>query len=446
MAEPKLTVGILTEKRIKFALFGDFTTQSLPGIFNGPYTAEISNGKIKIANKSNSQLFESGIIFTPSLPADESFLINDVIIGVKFHWERKEKQSFRGSIQFIIEDDKITVINVVHIEEYLKSVISSEMSSKSSLNLLKAHAVISRSWLLAQIETAKIKKDLSLEQKGMVISDTEIIRWYDREDHQNFDVCADDHCQRYQGITKFFTDSAFAAVEETRGLVMKYGDEICDARFSKSCGGISEPFENVWENTHHPYLVDIIDYKFEPDGYNLDFSVEKNAIKWIDGDPHAYCNTNDSAILSQVLLQYDRETSDFFRWKVVYSQEKVKELLKKRLDFDGGDIIDMIPVQRGKSSRLIKLKIKGTGKEIVIGKELEIRRALSDSHLYSSAFYVEKKNIIDGVPQVFVLHGAGWGHGAGLCQIGAAVMAERGFQFDEILTHYYKSVDLVKLY
>ncbi len=446
MDEPLISVGILTDTVINFTCYGDYYTNNQEDFFSGIFQASVKHGKLVVEGPGKKLMDDNSIVFTPNSPETEHFMIKDVVIGVQFHWERKEKENFKGSLKLLRKGDKVTAINIINIEEYLKSVISSEMSAKSSMALLKAHAVISRSWLLSQIEQAKTKGSLTAGEKGMIVSEDEILRWYDREDHDDFDVCADDHCQRYQGITKIFTDSARKAVEETSGLVMKYGQEICDARFSKACGGISEGFENVWEGKKVPYLSKVLDYKFEPDDFDTDLTKEASAVKWIKGSPVAYCNTSDKAVLSQVLLHYDQETIDFYRWKIELKQEKIKELLKKKMGLDLGDIINITPLQRGDSGRIYKLRIDGSRKSVTIGKELEIRRALSDSHLYSSAFIVDALDVNEGVPGRFVLRGAGWGHGVGLCQIGAAVMAEKGFSFDEILLHYYKGVDLVKIY
>ncbi len=442
--EPLVNVGILSEKKISFELHGDFKVYGFKQTFSGSFSAESIDNKI-LCRKGSEKIETSGeIIFEPGNPLQESFLIKDVTIGVKFHWERKEKERFSGALKLILENGKVTAINILPIENYLVSVISSEMSEKCSMQLLKAHAIISRSWLLAQIEKSKEEKksDFQIEFK----SEEELIRWYDREDHRLFDVCADDHCQRYQGITKIFTDSTRRAVKQTSGIVLMSENKICDARYSKSCGGISESFENVWEPVKFSYLTSIIDYKFEPDNFNLDFSNELNAIKWIKGNPSAYCNTNDKKILSQILLEYDQETSDFYRWKVSYSQKEMSELIKKKSGIDFGDIIDLIPVKRGTSARLVKMKIVGNKKTLTIGKELEIRRLLSASHLYSSAIVIEKFDLVEGIPQRFLIYGAGWGHGVGLCQIGAAVMAARGHMFDEILLHYFKDSKLKKIY
>ncbi|KAA0259146.1 MAG: SpoIID/LytB domain-containing protein, partial [Chlorobiota bacterium] len=444
--EPLISVGILTDTVINFTCYGDYYTNNQEDFFSGIFQASVKHGKLVVEGSGKKLVDENSLVFTPNSPETEHFMIKDVVIGVQFHWERKEKENFKGSLKLLRKGDKVTAINIINIEEYLKSVISSEMSAKSSMALLKAHAVISRSWLLSQIEQSKSKGNLTAAEKGMIVSDEEVLRWYDREDHEDFDVCADDHCQRYQGITKIFTDSARKAVEETSGLVMKFGQEICDARFSKACGGISEAFENVWEGKKVPYLSRVIDYKFEPEDFDTDLTKEQNSVKWISGNPEAYCNTDDKAILSQVLLHYDQETIDFYRWQTELTQAKIQELLKNKMGIDLGVVLRMIPLHRGESGRIYSLKIEGSRKSITIGKELEIRRALSDSHLYSSAFIVETLDVVDGVPGKFLLRGAGWGHGVGLCQIGAAVMAEKGFSFDEILLHYYRGIDLVKIY
>ncbi len=444
--EPEINVGILTRRKIDFELHGDFKSYGMKQTFSGRFSAELSGGRIICTSGADRLEITDEIFFEPTDPAFESFLLKDVTIGVKFHWERDEKQRFKGKLKLIIDGDNITAINIIGIEDYLASVISSEMNAKSSLHLLKAHAIISRSWLLAQIEKRKVLKEDKTQYSHTMNTDTEQIKWYDREDHLLFDVCADDHCQRYQGMTKIFTDVVLQAIKQTSGIVLTAGDNICDARYSKSCGGITESFENVWEPIRYKYLSSVFDYKFEPENYNIDFSDENNTVKWIKENPSAFCNTSDKKILAQVLPDFDQETTDFFRWKVEYLQQQLKGLIFEKSGIDFGDILDLIPIERGFSSRLIKLKIVGSKRTLVIGKELEIRRTLSKSHLYSSAFVVEKSDIKDGVPQKFVLYGAGWGHGVGFCQIGGAVMAAKGYQFDEILLHYFNGAKLKKIY
>jgi SpoIID/LytB domain protein len=444
--EPKINVGILTERKINFDLYGEYRIEGLNQIFSGRFSAELINEKILCKRGNETFEFPNDVSFEPVDPGIESFLIKDVIIGVKFHWERKEKLRFAGILHIIKDKGKLTAINVISIEQYLASVISSEMNAKASLQLLKAHAILSRSWLLAQLEKSKLLKKEKVKPRAEFLSENELIKWYDREDHKNFDVCADDHCQRYHGITKIVSEVARQAIELTRGIVMTDDDKICDARYSKSCGGITESFGNVWEPIHLEYLTPVVDYKYEPDYFDLNFADEMNAVKWIKGNAPAFCNVHDTKILSQVLVDYDQDTKEFYRWKVEYSQLELQELIYSKTHMEFGDIIDLIPLERGDSARIIKLKIKGTKKEFIFGKELEIRRILSRTHLYSSAFVVEKNEIVNEIPQKFTLYGAGWGHGVGLCQIGAAYMASKGYQFDEILFHYFTGIRLKKIY
>jgi stage II sporulation protein D len=443
--EPVISVGILSDRQVNFELYGDFSIQGFKQKFSGRFSAELNGDRIICKSAKDKIEISNEIIFEPGDIAVDSFLIRDVPIGKQFHWQRKRTQRFSGLLKFLKDGDIVWVINIVSVSQYLKSVISSEMSAKSSLQLLKAHAIVSRSWLLAQIDKLKSSEGKN-EGNYLYQTDTEIIKWQDRGEHLLFDVCADDHCQRYQGISKISTENTTNAVEQTKGIVLMFGGKICDARYSKSCGGISESFENVWEPVKHEYLSSVVDYKFELENYNLDFSSEVNARKWILSNPAAFCNTNDERILGQVLVDYDRETKDFYRWKVEYSQKEITELINKKSGIDYGNILDLVPLERGDSARLIKLKIVGTKKEMLIGKELEIRRILSSTHLYSSAFVVNKEGDEKGVPQKFIICGAGWGHGVGLCQIGAAVMASRGYQFDEILLHYFKGAKLKKIY
>ncbi len=441
--EPLISVGILTDKQIEFELYGDFNSVGIRKTFSGKFTAELLNNKIVFKQASEKLEVSNEIIFEPQEVRLESFLLKNVIVGNKFHWQRKENQRFMGSLKIIKGNGQITAINILPVEDYLTSVISSEMSVKSSIEALKAYAIISRSWLFSQI-----KKSTSSNRKNKTEfnSEMEHLKWYNREEHKLYEVCNDDHCQRYYGITKIFSGVASQAIEFTRGIVLKYNDEICDARYSKCCGGISEPYENVWEPVKHDYLTSVIDYKFEPESYETDLNIEKNAVKWIKGHPSAFCNTTDKNVLSQILVDYDQVTKDFFRWEVEYSQEEISGLIFEKSGIEFGNIIDLVPIERGASGRLNKLMIKGEKKTLTIGKELEIRKFLSPTHLYSSAIVIDKVGGDKGIPRRFIIHGAGWGHGVGLCQIGAAVMAAKGYMFDEILLHYFSGVKLKKIY
>lgn len=444
MNEPEIRIGILTSKEIRFDLYGDFSVPGFQKRLSGQFIARLKDEKIRIFQNDKEILSSNEIVFSPDDIETESFLLRDVVIGINFHWERKENQRFRGTLKFIMEKDLISAVNIIPIEEYLVSVISSEMSANSSLELLKAHAIVSRSWLLAQLD--KQQKSKNAKPVSEIKTEEEVIRWYDREDHLNYDLCADDHCQRYQGVSKIINDNALNAIEATRGLVLLYDNHICDTRYSKCCGGMTESFESVWEDVRHHYLSPVTDYKFELDGVDYDLTDNKLAEQWIKSNPHAYCNTTDPRILSQILVDFDRPTDNFFRWKLEFTQEELSRIIKDKSGIDFGLIKDLIPILRGYSGRIIKLKIVGQKRELIIGKELEIRKTLSHSHLYSSAFYVEKKNIVNGIPQNFILYGAGWGHGVGLCQIGAAVMGEKGYGFDEILIHYFNGAKIQKIY
>ena len=443
MNEPQLKIGIMYEPAIEFILNGNYILKETGEAVVGKNSVSYTNGKILL---NGLALPGSSFLLEPEDYETASFDLLNVTIGIKFHWERKENQKFKGSLQFLVENEKLTAINVLSLEDYLLSVISSEMSATSSLELLKAHAVISRSWLLAQVLKGKQLEQSKEKYQSIYDTPEAYIRWYDREDHTHFDVCADDHCQRYQGITRQTSQLVAKAIDETRGLCLMYKGNVCDARFYKSCGGITELFEKTWEPVNHPYLQAIVDNPQTPAGYNMDLTNEKAADHWIRTSPEAFCNTHDKKVLSQVLNDYDQETTDLYRWKVVYSQEKISELISRKTGKDFGAIIDLVPVERGNSGRLIKLKIVGSKLTLTIGKELQIRKVLSESHLYSSAFVVDRNNIQNGVPGEFVLTGAGWGHGVGLCQIGAAMMGEKGYSYKEILNHYFKGAELKPLY
>lgn len=444
--QPNVNVGIVSGQKIHFSL-------------NKPYLAkgEMVTGEQEVAFSEGGILWNgnqySSLTFHPQ-SADASFSLSDVTIGVNFHWERKETQTFLGTLHFVVESDKICAINELPVERYLESVISSEMSATSSLELLKAHAVISRSWLLAQMKKRREVAESGNNFFSFVKKDDRLIRWYDREDHTIFDVCADDHCQRYQGITKETSPHVAEAIRQTKGQILMDGDDICDARFSKCCGGVTEEFQYCWEDTPKNYLCSVRDIIQGVKSVGSaapaplpSLQDEAAADAWIRSNPPAFCNTTDKKILSQVLNDYDQETADFYRWKVTLTQEKLKQLLDEKLKMNFGDILDLQAEERGKSGRISKLRIVGTEKTFVIGKELEIRRALSDTHLYSSAFVVDRCDIDEkGVPQRFDIIGAGWGHGVGLCQIGAAVMGEEGFDYDAILLHYYQGAEIKKVY
>ena len=437
--EPEVKVGIVSGQKIHFSLNKPYLAKGETVI--GEQEVEFSEGGVLWNGNQYSSL-----TFHPQ-SADASFSLSDVTIGVNFHWERKETQTFLGTLRFVVESDKICAINELPVEKYLESVISSEMSATSSLELLKAHAVISRSWLLAQMKKRRDVAESGNNFFSFTKKEDMLIRWYDREDHTIFDVCADDHCQRYQGITKETSPHVAEAIRQTKGQVLLDGDEICDARFSKCCGGVTEEFQYCWEDTPKNYLTAVRDIALGIESTLPNLTNEEEAEKWIRFNPPAFCNTQDKRILSQVLNDYDQETVDFYRWKVTLTQEKLQQLIADRLKMNLGSILDMKSVERGTSGRISKLQIIGTEKTFTIGKELEIRRTLSDSHLLSSAFIVDKYDIDEqGVPQRFELIGAGWGHGVGLCQIGAAVMGEEGYLYDAILLHYYQGAEIKKLY
>ena len=434
--EPRVSVGIVTANEIVFSLHQPYNENGTT--VSGKQSVSYENGAIVWNGKRYKEL-----VFQPE-EAGASFSLEDVTIGVNFHWERKETQTFLGILRFAIEGTAMWAINELPVERYLESVISSEMSATSSLRLLEAHAVISRSWLLAQIENRRSAKMEQTSLYSCITGKDKMIKWYDRQDHTLFDVCADDHCQRYQGITKETSPHVAVAIQHTRGQVLMSEGKICDARFSKCCGGAMEEFQYCWENSPKPYLKAIGD---TPEKTIPDLTVEANAEEWIRTSPDSFCNTTDKNILSQVLNDYDQETTDFYRWRVDYTQEEISQLINSKLNIDFGQIMDLIPIERGKSARLCQLKIVGTKQTLIIGKELEIRRALSPSHLYSSAFVVDKEDVnAEGIPALFHIIGCGWGHGVGLCQIGAAVMGEKGYNYDQILVHYYPGADLKELY
>lgn len=434
--EPEVSVGIVSGQRMAFTLNTPYAAKG--ELIEGRQAVEFSEGGILWRGNQYREL-----LFTPQ-GEGASFSLEDVAIGVNFHWERRETQTFRGSLRLVVEADAITAINQLPVEAYLESVISSEMRATSSVELLKAHAVISRSWLLAQMRKRQESKGGGNNFFSFVKKEDELVRWYDREDHTIFDVCADDHCQRYQGITRQGSPRVAEAVAATRGQVLAHGGEICDARFSKCCGGVTEEFQYCWDNTPRPYLVAL---RCGTGAMPPDLTVEANAERWIRSAPDAYCYTQDKRVLRQVLNDYDQETPDFYRWHVSYEQDELAALIAKKTGMDFGQILDLVPLERGRSGRICRLRIVGTERTFTIGKELEIRRTLSETHLYSSAFVVDKAGTLPGgIPARFDLTGAGWGHGVGLCQIGAAMMGERGCKYDEILLHYYQGASIERMY
>jgi SpoIID/LytB domain protein len=441
--EPQLRVGIMYENEISFEFNGAYILLQNNKEYSGEQKVVYLDGKISF---DGMDFLSDELVFYPKRYEQGSVDLLGVTIGIEFHWERKEDQRFKGAVQFICEAEKLTAINILSLEDYLVSVISSEMSATSSLELLKAHAVISRSWLMAQVIKGEELQKSDTQYQSIIETEDSYIRWYDREDHVNFDVCADDHCQRYQGITKQSTQLVVEAIEATRGLVLISDGKICDARFSKCCGGVAETFENVWEPENHKYLQAVIDNPQAPKGYDMNLTDEAAANRFIRKSPEAFCNTTDKEILSQVLNDYDQETMDFYRWRIEYTQEEIAELVERKTGKEFGQILDLVPGERGESGRLITLEIVGSKRTLTIGKELEIRKVLSESHLYSSEFVVDKVDVENAVPAKFVLIGAGWGHGVGLCQIGAAVMGAKGYKHDEILLHYFRGAELEKRY
>lgn len=437
MDAPVINVGILTQKAIEFVFNEEYVHTETGMFLTGEQRVLWVNGKIVYNGKLYTELF-----FEPTAHT-ATFDLKGVTIGVDFHWQRQENQRFKGALNLVANEQGIVAINQIDIEEYLTSVISSEMSANASKELLRAHAVISRSWLLAQVEKNFNIVDSATSYKSCYRDDKSLIRWYDREDHEIFDVCADDHCQRYQGVTRASNPIVREVIKETRGEVLMDGEGICDARFSKCCGGVTEKFENCWEPVPHSYLTALRD---GPETSYPDLTDEREAVKWIHTFPDAFCNTTDKEILGQVLNNYDQETVDFYRWKVTYTQQELSDLIHRKTDMDFGQILDLVAVERGASGRIIRLKIVGARRTFTIGKELEIRRTLSETHLYSSAFTIDKEYVQSDIPSRFILTGAGWGHGVGLCQIGAAVMGAKGYTYRQILNHYFPGAEIERRY
>ncbi len=434
--QPKITVGIMDRQaEVNVSLDGNLRVDGF-GPVSGQFSGKAEKGLIVLFDEAHCEITRSSLIKLIA-SKDSKFTLFNVTIGKRFHWERKEDQTFQGDLILQThKDGTVSAINEIPLEDYLKSVISSEMSVEAPIEFLKAHAILSRSWLLVAIDRKKKAEEPSISAPVGKIIEGEVIRWYDREDHDLFDVCADDHCQRYQGITKIISNQAQEAAQETRGMVITHQDQICDARYSKACGGLTEEFATGWDDKRVPYLTSISDASIP----HPPIKTEKEASAWILSEPEAYCNTKDTYLLEKILANFDRETKEFFRWRVEYSRKELEEILRQKSGFDFGTLKEITPLHRGPSGRVSRLKIVGSKRSLVVGKELEIRNWLSRSHLYSSAFVatVEDDRII--------FHGAGWGHGVGLCQIGAAIMATRGFSAEGILKHYFRGVKIQKIY
>jgi SpoIID/LytB domain protein len=434
--EPKITVGIMDRlTQVSGRLDGNFWVDEF-GPFSGKFSAKATGGFIVFTDETLREVCRSKLIQITARE-DSLFTLFNVTIGNRFHWERTEDQTFQGSLILQIRDGgAITAINEISLEDYLTSVVSSEMASTAPMEFLMAHAILARSWLLAALDRKREVTGTPKPTEQPNGKEGEVMRWYDRQDHDLFDVCSDDHCQRYQGITKILSKRAGEAVHETCGMAMTYQDKICDARYSKACGGLTEQFDTAWGDKRIPYLESIPDAPTSPHLIRTEEEVQR----WILSEPEAYCNTKDEALLERILPDFDRETKSFFRWRVEYSRKELEEILREKSGFDFGTLKEILPLQRGPSGRISRLKIVGSKKSMVVGKELEIRRWLSKSHLYSSAFVV----IVEG--DRFILRGAGWGHGVGLCQVGAAVMATKEFSAEEILKHYFRGVEIRKIY
>ena len=437
-SEPKIKVALLQsspEARLK--LTGSFFLPDGHTV-TGELSARAANGQVILSDSKGLEIIrQNEILLSPDVSAKTFFTVSNVKIGIDFHWQRIQEQSFRGGLLLTANNaDTFHLINIIPLEEYLASVISSEMSAEAPLEFLKAQAVTARSWLLAML--AKKKSTKALPEK----KDDEILVWQDVNDHQAFDVCADDHCQRYQGITRIISDQVARAIDATRGTFLTSADQICDARYYKCCGGRTDVFSSAWESESPPYLQSIVDSNLS----HPPVSSETDAVDWLISTPPAYCNTTDKALLARILPAFDQETPNFYRWQVTYTRQELEAILKKKSGIDFGELQHIIPVERGPSGRIYKLKITGSKKAIIVGKELEIRRWLSESHLYSSAFVVVSEHAADGGIQHFIFHGGGWGHGVGLCQIGAAVMADKGHKAEEILAHYFTGAGIEKLY
>jgi len=435
--EPKIKVALLQNyNEAQIALNGRFSFADGSAI-EGQFTVRVDKGFVLLIDSSETERIRQKEILLAA--ADEtSFTVSDVKIGIDFHWQRSQEQSFRGNLFLsVCSDSSFNLINEIALEDYLESVISSEMSARAPLEFLKAQAITARSWLVAMLAKKK-----TVRSHSALTNENEIVVWQDVNDHRGFDVCADDHCQRYQGITRIISENVHTAIKDTRGFFLVYAGEICDARYYKSCGGQTEIFSTAWEDKSPDYLKSVTDDV----GQHLPIQSEAQAKEWLTGRPRAYCNTKDKELLGRILPAFDQETPDFYRWQVIYRRQSLEEIIRKKSGIDFGTLQNIIPLERGPSGRIHKLKIEGSKRVVVVGKELEIRRWLSPSHLLSSAFVVSAERTATGEISRFILSGGGWGHGVGLCQIGAAVMATEGFKAEEILAHYFTGAQIQKLY
>lgn len=439
--EPEINVGVIEGVRELQGRFNGQFRLDDGRMFTGPFSVGTAEGRVIFTDQQGARIGRrEELCFKPE--GETTFSLDDVTIGIRFHWERKQEQTFQGDLLLSAEAGTLTAVNRLHLEDYLTSVVSSEMSAAAPLEMLKAHAIASRSWLMAILMRCGKTVHPGADRREGPEKTGELMRWYGREDHTRFDVCADDHCQRYQGITKIISGQAAQAVRSTRGVFLVHAHAICDARYHKACGGRTDNFESTWEETPIAYLSSIADadISHEP------IDTEAAAQKWVRTRPDAYCNTTDEPLLRRVLPDFDQETADFFRWRVTYGREELEAILLEKSGIDFGSLQNLVSLARGPSGRIMRLRIEGSKAAITVGKELEIRRWLSPSHLYSSAFCVSAERDASGLPVRFNLDGAGWGHGVGMCQIGAAVMAEKGHKAESILKHYFCGAELKKLY
>jgi len=443
--EPRLAVGIVSGRpEVEFELRGEWRlgTDLLPP---GGYRCEALGQMLSLAGPGRlSRTGSRELDLTPQGGANTRWALAEVTIGGDFHWQRRERQEFPGALTLAADGEgALSAVNRVPLETYLECVIASEMRADAPLEFLKAHAVISRSWLLAQL-AQKARPTFLPPERYPVLAERRF-RWTDRQSHSQFDVCADDHCQRYQGLGRLVRSEVSRAVAETRGQALLGGRDVCDTRFSKCCGGLSESFRNAWGDVNLPGLEPV--RCLAPDGRRIpDLTTEPTAREWIEGRPESFCHVRDPEVLRRILPDYDLETGHFYRWELSVDRPELEELIRAKAGWDPGELLELVPLQRGFSGRLVRLLLVGTRGRLVVGKELEIRRVLSPTHLFSSAFVATPEPGPGGRPRRFHFRGAGWGHGVGLCQVGAAAMACAGWRHEDILGHYFPGTSLSRLY